>query len=139
MHAPLFARAIRDAGAPADCCICFIDGTFRACAKPTYAQEHVYSGYYKAHGVKFQSVVAPNGLIIELFGPHPGRHPDRHMLAESRLEERMRQLSGLVGDGRVYHLYGDPVYAEGQYMMRGYKGSLTAQQAYLTHAMNALT
>jgi hypothetical protein len=50
----------------------------------------------------------------------------------------MRQLSGLVGDGRVYHLYGDPVYAEGQYMMRGYKGSLTAQQAYLTHAMNAL-
>ena len=60
------------------------------------------------------------------------------MLAESRLEERMRQLSRLVGDGRVYHLYGDPAYAEGPYMMRGYKGPLTAQQAYLTHAMNAL-
>ena len=29
----------------------------------------VYNGHKRAHGLKFQSVVIPNGLIAHLYGP----------------------------------------------------------------------
>lgn len=35
------------------------------------------------HGIKFQSVVAPKGLIASLFGPVEGRRHDSGMLADS--------------------------------------------------------
>ena len=37
------------------------------------------------HGIKFQSVVAPNGLIASLVGPVEGRRHDSGMLADSGL------------------------------------------------------
>ena len=50
-------------------CIGFIDGTFRPCARPGGGdgrrQRQLYSGYKKLHGIKFQSVVAANGLIVQ--------------------------------------------------------------------------
>ena len=63
-----WAKAIHDAGAPAPRCIGFIDGTFRPHCRPTRNQRQCYQGYKRMHGIKFQSVPAPNGLIVDLYG-----------------------------------------------------------------------
>ena len=46
----------------------FIDGTFRRIARPVRSQRQAYNGHYRAHGIKFQSVVTPDGLISSLWG-----------------------------------------------------------------------
>lgn len=47
----------------------FIDGTHRAICRPsTMDQKFFYSGYKKVHSVKFQAIMAPDGLIIHLAG-----------------------------------------------------------------------
>ena len=42
-------------------------------------------GHKRVHALKFQSVVAPNGLIANLFGPVKGHRHDSGMLAISGL------------------------------------------------------
>ena len=98
-------------------------------------QDHVYSGYYKAHGLKFQSVV-PNGLVEDFFGPVPSRRGDGYLLRRSRLLERMHQLCATAG--HHYYVYGDPAYALTRYVMRGYKGVMTPRQAAFSTAMSAV-
>ena len=132
MSTPLPARV----GVPANKCVGFIDGTFRRCARPIEGQQYVYSGYYKAHGIKFQCVVAPNGLIVDFFGPVPGRRSDSYLLKQSGFLERMRQLSRVAGG--EYYVYGDPAYPLGRGIMRGYKGAINAREAAFSNAMNAL-
>ena len=58
----------------------FIDGTLRKTARPTYYQKHAYSGHKRCHGLKFQSVVTPDGLIACLWGPMNGNRNDSHMM-----------------------------------------------------------
>ena len=45
----------------------------------------MYNGHKKVHAIKFQSVVAPNGLIANLFGSVEDRRDDNGMLGESGL------------------------------------------------------
>ena len=126
-----WADAIHNAGAPAPRCVGFIDGTFRPCARPVEGQRQVYSGYKKLHGIKFQTVVAANGLIVDMFGPVVGRRGDGHLLAASGFLARMAQL--VASEGRPFYVYGDPAYGLCQYILRGYKGAMTpAQQAFST-------
>ena len=44
----------------------FIDGTT---CRPLYHQRLLYSGHKRRHGIKFQLVVTPDGLIALLYGP----------------------------------------------------------------------
>ena len=64
----LFARAISQKGAALDNCWGFVDGTVRPICRPGEHQRVMYNGHKRVHGLKFQSVVAPNGLIANLFG-----------------------------------------------------------------------
>ncbi|PFX12027.1 Ankyrin-2 [Stylophora pistillata] len=41
----------------------------RPICRPGEMQRIVYNGYKRVHGLKFQSVVLPNGIIANLFGP----------------------------------------------------------------------
>ena len=45
----------------------------------------LHHGQKRVHTIKFQSVVAPNGLIANLFGPVEGRRHDSSMLCDSDL------------------------------------------------------
>ena len=47
----------------------FVDGTVRPIPRPDENQRVVYNGHKRVHGLKFQSVVIPNGLIAHLYGP----------------------------------------------------------------------
>ena len=47
----------------------FIDYTIRAIARPVYGQEALYTGWKMKHGLKYQAVMVPDGLIVWLYGP----------------------------------------------------------------------
>ena len=99
-------------------------------------QQLIYSGYYKAHGFKFQNVVAPNGLIVDFYGPEPGRRGDGYLLKESKFTERMRRSCQLAGAN--YYVYGDPAYPMCPWIMRGIKGGMNALQAKFASEMNLI-
>ena len=63
------ARAIHQKGAALDICWGFVDGTIRPIYRPGENRRVVYNGHKRVHCLKFQSVVPPNGMIANLFGP----------------------------------------------------------------------
>jgi hypothetical protein len=110
----------------------FIDGTHRKICRPIRFQRAAYSGHKRCHGVKFQSVVTPDGLIACLYGPIPGARHDSFMLAESGLLTQLSQIMPRDQPGvDVYALYGDPAYPQSRYIIGGYRNpgpnSLEAQ------------
>ena len=64
-----FADAVYSKGAALKNCWGFIDGTVRPISRPGEHQRVMYNGHKRVHAIKFQSVVAPNGLIANLYGP----------------------------------------------------------------------
>ena len=87
-----FADAIHHAGAPLDNCWGFVDGTVRPICRPNELQRVVYNGHKRVHALKFQSIVAPNGLVANLFGPVEGRRHDSGMLADSNILPQLRAI-----------------------------------------------
>lgn len=65
----VYGNAAFAKGAALDNCFGFVDGTVRPICRPGEMQRTVYNGHKGVHGLKFQSVVLPNGLIANLFGP----------------------------------------------------------------------
>ncbi|XP_068708323.1 uncharacterized protein [Montipora foliosa] len=105
IDAQSFAEAIHNAGSPLDNCWGFIDGTLRPRCRPIRNQRILFSGHKRTHGLKFQSVVCPNGLIANLYGPIAGHHHDAFMLHESN---SMPRLEGKFRAPHIFSLYGDP-------------------------------
>ena len=58
-----FCDSVYRKGAALHNCWGFIDGTVRPVCRPGLNQRVLYNGHKRVHAIKFQSVVAPNGLI----------------------------------------------------------------------------
>jgi hypothetical protein len=86
----------------------FIDGTWLGCSRPVKQQKKAYSGYKKGHGVKYQGIVGPDGLLISISGPYLGEINDLRMVQLSRLEEQLREI--FIGLRKPLFLYGDQAY-----------------------------
>jgi hypothetical protein len=95
----------------------FIDGTMRRMCRPCFFQRLFYSGHKNHHGIKFQSVVTPDGLIACFFGPIPASRHNSYMLAESHL---LLQLQQLFHHQPPYTLYGDAAYGTSRYCFGGF-------------------
>ena len=104
-----YCRAIHAKGAFLDSCFGFVDGTLRPISRPGRDQNTVYNGHKKTHGIKFQSVVVPNGLIAHMYGPVEGKRHDVRMLAMSNLLPKL-QLHAHNTLGNPLCIYGDPAY-----------------------------
>jgi hypothetical protein len=107
----------------------FIDGTLRKTCRPTYHQKLLYSGHKRCHGIKFQSVTTPDGLMALLHGPVAGSRHDSFMLYDSNLLNQLRELMPEGTD--VYAIYGDPAYPQSGYIFGGFRnpadGSIEAE------------
>ena len=116
---------------PLNSCIGFIDGTVRAMCRPTYDQQHSYNGHKRKHALKFQSIMAPNGIIMCMHGPYAGRRHDSHLLRESGILDQLEALPTMP-DGTPLVLYGDPAYPSLPNLKAPHRGNnLTpAQQRY---------
>lgn len=63
------------------------------------------NGQKRVHGIKLQSVVAPNGLIANLCGPFEGKGHGSGMLNETDLLNELRRVA--FYNGHPLCLYGD--------------------------------
>ena len=64
-----YADGIHNKGATLQNCFGFIDGTVRPISRPRDNQRRVHNGHKRVHALKFQSVIIPNGLIANMYGP----------------------------------------------------------------------
>jgi hypothetical protein len=96
------------------CCpgVCgFVDGTFHPICRPGrdgyngLLQSLFYSGAKKCHGIVFELITFPDGMIGRSFGPFPGRHHDLFVAAQSGLG-RLLTHGHLLG----FRLFGDKAY-----------------------------
>ena len=111
---------------PLSNCWGFIDGTVRPVSRLGKHQRTNYNGHKRVHAIKFISIVAPNGLIANLYGPVVGKRHDSGMLAESGLLGDLQQYS-YSPDGQPLCAYGDPAYPISVDMQRSFAGpELTA-------------
>ena len=88
-----YAQSIHNRWALLRNCFEFSDGTVCKIAGPKGYQQTVYNGHKRVHGIKFQSVVLPNGLIANLNGPYEGRRHDSTMLRESGLLTDLQRIA----------------------------------------------
>ncbi|XP_061188015.1 uncharacterized protein LOC133196090 [Saccostrea echinata] len=106
---------------PLQNCWGFIDGTLRPVSRPSQYQETIYSGHKRIHGLKFQSVMAPNGLIANLSGPYEGKRHDAGIFRESNLaNDLLRNMNS--PNGEPFCLYGDAAYPINQHLLGPFKG-----------------
>lgn len=121
----------------------FIDGTVRPICRPIDGQRLVYNGHKRVHALKFQSVVTPDGMIANLYGPVEGRRHDAFLLTDSgllgQLEVHMDRPNAAEGTPPVYSLYGDPAYPIRAHLLRPFRGAnLTEQQQAFNTQMSAV-
>ena len=110
----------------------FVDGTLCRIAKP---QRVVYNGHKRVQGIKFRSVVIPNGLIVNLAGPFEGRRHDSTMLHESRMLRELQRVAWV--NGHPLCLYGDPAYPLGIHLQAPFRDALlTPQMQRFNEAMS---
>jgi hypothetical protein len=113
-------------------------GTVRPNCRPRVHQEAIYNGHKRVHALKFQSVVLPNGLIGNLYGPVPGRRHDGHLLQSSDLINNVRPKFDR-GVNPPYCLYGDPAYPmRDPELIVPFRGHLTEHEQAFNIAMSSV-
>ena len=116
---PLYADSIHQKCGLLDCIWGFIDGTVRQTCRPKYFQKRNYSGHKRFHGLKFQSIVTPDGFYGHFYGPTNGNRHDSFMLGESGIMPVLAAyMEGIEGS---YALYGDPAYPQSGLLFGGFR------------------
>jgi hypothetical protein len=91
-------------------------------SSPGHRQDALYSVYYGGHGLKYQIVVSPCGLIEDCAGPYAGRIGDGRMVQRSLLNERLGTFCTVPGLANAnFYVYGDPAYARNTFIDRPYR------------------
>ena len=98
----------------------FLDATIRPTCRPLYYQQTIYTRYKRCHGLKFQSIVTPDGMIASLLGPFSSKTHDARIFRESGLFDRLREMMPVGVGEAVYCLYADSAYALSAWIMHGY-------------------
>ncbi|XP_066918199.1 uncharacterized protein [Clytia hemisphaerica] len=117
-----YADAIHAKGAALENCWGFVDGTVLPLCRPGERQRIVYNGHKRVHALKFQSVVAPNGLIANLYGPMEGRRHDCALLNASGLLQDLQNFSNDAA-GNPLCIYGDPAYPIRAHLISPFQGA----------------
>ena len=87
------------------------------------------------HGLKYQAIVAPNGLIANLFGPYEGCRHDAAMLVDSGVLQHLQNLHD--NNGQQLCVYGDLAFLLRPELITQYKGAnLTAVEKDFNKAMS---
>jgi hypothetical protein len=73
----------------------FVDGSVHKIGRPESDQRQYYSGYKKAHCLNYMGIVTPDGLMASFTGPFAGRWSDQHVFRNSRLPERLLEVSSI--------------------------------------------
>ena len=121
-----FCNTIRQKGAALSNCRGFVDGIVRPISRPNENKKILYKGYKKVHIMKFQSVVSPNGLVANLYGPVEGKRHDSGMLAMSDLLDALKRYS-VSPYGHTLSIYGDPAYPLRPCLQAPFRGAISSK------------
>ena len=91
----------------------------------------MYSGHKCCHGIKFQSIVIPDGLFASMYGPVNGNRRDSFLLSTSGLFDKLQTFMPDLPSSDGFSLYGDPAYPQSIYIVGGYMNPLNGS----THAL----
>ena len=122
-----YADAIHNKGAPLSNCFGFIDGTLVSITRPKENQRVVYNGHKRVHGLKFQSISLPNGIIANLTGPFEGRRHDSTMLQQSGALIELQRIAW--NNAHPLCIYGDPAYPLSLHIQTPYNRARNLTQA----------
>jgi hypothetical protein len=118
-HLQTYSEAIsRKCGNALSQCFGFIDGTVHPVCRPVKYQKSVWSGHKRVHGMKFQSIILPDGMFGQLYGPVEARRHDVILLKESGLVSIFENSPALEG----YHVFGDMGYTNNSWILSPFKG-----------------
>ena len=92
-RARLYCEAVHAAGGLLTSCFAFIDGTFRPACRPKYFQVVMFSGHKRQHGLKYLSLVSPDGIIQHLYGPIEARSHDAKLYDDSILSDLIKAVT----------------------------------------------
>lgn len=134
----IMSTAIKNKSSPQENCWGFIDGTWRPICRPAHNQRIVYNGHKRVHSLKFQSIMAPNGISAHFYGPVEGRRHDASLLRERGVEIDMsRHMTS--PNNEVYCVCGDPAYPLTPYIIPPFKGAiLSANEARFNKRMSSV-
>jgi len=76
----------------------FLDGTWLKTCRPLNDQESIYSGYHSAHGLAFQGIAAPDGLIRYFSTAYAGRLSDFAVYLRDNLGGKTPQDAYVISD-----------------------------------------
>lgn len=97
---------------------CVIDVKKVAICRPSTNQRAMYSGHTKFHCFKYQTLEAPDGLIIHCHAAADGRRGDGGILQDSNLIPFLRSYDAING----YYVFGDSAYPTNDVMISMYRG-----------------
>lgn len=116
-----FASVITKKGAPLSNCIGFIDGTLQQTCKPSKNYKAAYNGQKKVHGLKYQCIVGPDGIITHSSKPSNGARHDYAMLEESKIYEVLEEKLNFGNE--IFCIYGDSAYVNRPHIVSPFKGN----------------
>ena len=115
----------------------FIDRTLCAVCQPAVGQQELYSGHKRHHGLKYQHVMCPNGIVCHMYGPYMGRKHDMTMYVDSDIKKQLPHVKGRNGNQLV--LYGDGGYTKSPYLMIPFQGKKTEEQQMFNVQMSRMS
>ena len=96
----------------------------------------LYNGHKKIHALKFQSVVIPNGIIANMYGPIEGKRHDCALLRLSNLLTKLEQYA-ISTSGISLCFYGDPAYPIRMHLQCPFRSiALTPQRIAFNKSMS---
>ena len=130
LHAPEFVRRVFNEWPSCpegmEDCGAFVDGSANYTCRPQQREEHTaqgldtqrawYNSYYGNHGQKFQGVLAPNGIWMQMYGPVSIRVHDSPLVISSRLNHKLAWLS--ENSGITIKALGDSAYPRRTHLLK---------------------
>ena len=96
------------------------------------------TGKQRKHSLKYQSIMAADGIICHLYGPVAGSRHDSYLLHTSKLVEKL-PLYLKHGPQNHFVIYGDPAYGIQEHILCGFKGShISEVQAEFNKSMSSV-
>lgn len=118
----------------------YLDGTLRRNCRPEKdeVQPELNDGHHRSHGLAYQAVQAPNGMILDAYGPAVGRRHDGYLLRISELNKHLAAIQGEPGAMQC-NVYDDAAYPIRSHIRRGCKGGdLSDEQKDFNRAMYSM-